>query len=128
MEKTLLIKIDDIKLCSINKRNTVAKRGNKAFIVKSTEYRKSQDNLFDEIQKYLLTNKVERFLFKEKIHIKLEVWSYKDIDNFVKQTLDVLTASKIISDDRKVLSLYVVKTPRKRGTTDRLNIFVRGEI
>ena len=107
----------------------IARRGKHIVICKSAEYQQSQSDLVNMIRQYCLLNNIEleEYHFKKNIEIKIAIWTYKDIDNCLKQILDALGLAKIIKNDRDIIRLLVIKHPVKRGTPEDILIEISGE-
>jgi Holliday junction resolvase RusA-like endonuclease len=67
--------------------------------------------------------------FTRDIEVWIEVWVHgrRDVDSLVPVILDSLESASIISDDKQVVSLHVIKNHKKRGEKDRIVVFVGGE-
>lgn len=105
-----IINLEDVKLCSINKKYI-----NRKYAL-SNEY---------QTFKQLIAWSVEtKEVFSDNIKIKIEVNTAKDIDSMVKPLLDGLEMSGVITNDRYVTELHVIKNTIKLRQPESLKVYI----
>jgi Holliday junction resolvase RusA-like endonuclease len=104
----------DIKLVSLNKKFFVVRNRN----ILSTDYRNFKNNLeeiFNQVQKP-----------DEPIEVpcktRIEVGTYKDLDNIVKPVHDTLQKIGFIKNDSLIHQTLIKKIPIKRGGEEWLQV------
>ena len=107
----LICDIENIKIISKNQKYIKNKyTGN---LILSSVYKNFKKELFFNFKKTKIESPYE---------VKIELWTYLDIDAAVQAVLDTLEDKMIIDNDRNILKLEVKKNKIKRGLPGRIRI------
>lgn len=115
MTRTIL-DLKDVKLCSINRKFTLGRRGNKRILCTTSEYKKHKELVKNSV--------VKDHIFDKNVTLIFKVKAYSDIDCYVKPTLDALTDKDIgiLPNDRDILTLIVIK---EKLSNNRLPVSIK---
>jgi hypothetical protein len=107
----IVLNLKNIKIPSINNKFGKSKQG-------TLFLNKDYANFKKLVESSLLTNKV----FKPPYQVVIVINTYLDIDNSIKCILDGI--SRVISNDKDILQLDVIKIRNKRGRAGSLIVSV----
>ena len=113
---------DEVKLVSTNRRLAPGK-GGRWFTTK--DYKQCKTDLTTIFKdQYIFVNEIEKEEIKESedLIMKIDLVTYKDIDNPIKLIIDIINDIGIIKDDKYITKLILTKKPIKRGYPESLKI------
>lgn len=113
-----MVKIIDIHMQIPSANERLIKARYSSQLILSKRYRDAKEKLIHNMTGFT-------GISTEFFGVKIEIETYKDIDNCIKLILDAMKEVTHI-DDRKCLSIIVEKKPIKRGSTDHLVVYAWG--
>lgn len=109
------VKLNDIKLCSVNERYTKNMHLSK-------KYRQCRNEL---IMLFRSIKGAGEKPLSGDIGMVIICEQYADIDNYLKVILDSCEKAGLVDNDSNITDLHVLKTRTKRGAMNNLEVILR---